>query len=233
MKNIITILCLMIAFITLLTLGTWQMQRLTWKNEIIDQLEAVYAVDADKTLYKFDDLKINDDAVPVLYGSVQGQYLYDKEILAGPRPLDGKIGYYVVTPLKMKNGYMFVHRGFIQIDNKDRMSETHINKPIKVSGLFRAPDWNSFTPDNNPANDVWTKLDLEQIAEAKGIESFAPLMLYSEKTNAPHPLLKTQDARWMPRNKHQQYAIFWFGMAFVLAILIGLYIRSLKKIKKA
>lgn len=229
MKNIITIFCLVISFITLITLGAWQVQRLTWKQSIIDQLEIAYAVDADKTIYDFKDLKISNANLPVLYGSVKGRYLYDKEVLVGPRPMDGEIGYYVVTPLKMKDGHVFVHRGFIKIEEKKRVNETHIKKSVEVSGLFRAPDWNSFTPENNLENDVWTKLDLEQIAKAKNIEKVAPLMLYSENTNAPHPLLRTQKTRWIPRNKHQQYAIFWFGMAFVLAVLTVLYLRSLKR----
>lgn len=228
MKNFITILFLFITFATLITLGTWQVQRLQWKNDIIAKLKIVYADNAVANHYDFDDLQITNDDLPVLYGSITGRYNYDKEILVGPRTMDGDIGYFVITPLNLKQGNVFVHRGFIKVENKERVSETHMNKPINVSGLFRIPDWNSFTPNNNPENDVWTKLDLKQIAAAKNLTSVAPVLLYAEETSAPHALLKQQKERWMPRNKHQQYAIFWFGMAFVLAMLIGLYIRSLK-----
>jgi surfeit locus 1 family protein len=223
---IITTLCGV--FITLIALGTWQVQRLSWKNSIIQQLEAVYAQDSSKNIFSFNDLNIRDDEVPILYGTIKGSFYYDKEILVGPRPFEGEIGYYVITPLKIDKGHVFVHRGFIRVDNKDQISETHKNRSVRVSGLFRKPDWNRFTPDNSPENDIWTKLDLDQIAEAKSIETYAPVLLYAEEISASHPLLKLQQGRWIPRNKHRQYAIFWFSMAIIFAVLIFIYVRKSK-----
>jgi surfeit locus 1 family protein len=230
MKNILTIISSITAFIILISLGTWQLNRLTWKSDIIEQLNTVYAINAEENILSFDDLKITNNDLPILYGSVEGKFDYSREILVGPRPFEGDIGYNVVTPLTLKNGgTVLVNRGFIATEQKDQASSTHPKGRIKISGLIRKPDWNSFTPENSPENNVWTKLDITQIAKAKNIRSIAPLMVYAEKSSKDFGILQMQPARWVPRNKHQQYAIFWFTMAGVFLGLIGIYAYTQKQ----
>lgn len=229
-KNIITFGFIRLALIVLLSLGFWQIQRLQWKNEIIEKLDIIYAQDVSDKFYEFDDLSITDQELPILYGSVQGRFIYNKEILLGPRPFDGAVGYNVITPLQIKEGYVLVNRGFIDADQKDNLEQTRVNQRVTVSGLFRVPDWNRFTPNNNPAMNIWSKLDLNEIATYQELENVAPVLLYAEEVKPAQPILKLQQSQWMPRNKHLQYAIFWNGMALLLGVLTLIYIKS-KKIK--
>lgn len=223
MKKIISILIFGSAFVILMGLGSWQIQRLTWKNNLIAQLNQAYA-HGEKILYDFEDFKIVDNDLPILYGAVQGRFDYGREILLGPRPFDGAVGYNLITPLNLeRGGVILVNRGFLSADKIEDIAQTHIKGVIKISGLIRAPDWNSFTPDNSPENNVWTKLDIAQIAQAKDIQNIAPLILYAEKSSPEFSALKMNEEKWMPRNKHLQYAFFWFSMAGVLCGVFGLY----------
>jgi surfeit locus 1 family protein len=200
----------------LLSLGYWQIQRLGWKTQIINQLEREYAKDPIENHLTFDQL--NNDKIQ--YGSIEGRFDYSKEILVGPKPYDGKIGYHVITPLKIGGGNVLVNRGWTE------QNQTNISQPsgnIIITGIFRKPDWNSFTPNNSPTNNIWTKLDITQIATAKNIQNPAPVILYAESASAPFDNLIMQSQRWMPRNKHKQYAIFWFSMAGVLLAVFGFY----------
>ena len=224
MKKIFAIVLSIIAFIILISLGTWQVNRLEWKSNIIAQLNEVYSNDADKNTLSFADLKITDNDLPILYGSVKGIFDYSREILVGPRPFDGEVGYSVITPLRLKNNnYILVNRGFVTADKKEDIASTHARGFIKISGLIRKPDWNKFTPENSPENNVWTKLDITQIAKVKNISSVAPLMMYAEKSSKDFSILQLQQERWMPRNKHKQYAIFWFTMAAVFCRFFSAY----------
>jgi surfeit locus 1 family protein len=233
MKNILTGIAFFCALITLLGLGSWQLKRLEWKSNIIDQLHNVYAVEAETALFSFNDLKITNNDLPILYGSVEGEFDYSREILVGPRPFDGEVGYQVVTPLAFrKDGHILINRGFISIDQQDQILTTQPTGRIKISGLIRKPDWNKFTPNNSPENNIWTKFDINQIAEVKEITPIAPLMMYAEKSSKDFGILKLQSMRWMPRNKHQQYATFWFTMAGVFCGLIGLYAYSRRSLVK-
>lgn len=226
MKHSITIIILLISFSILLSLGYWQTKRLSWKNDIIAQLKTEYAKDPDQHSYSLKDLEEGK----ILYGSARGRFIYNKEILVGPKPLDGEIGYLVITPLKLTSkGYILVNRGWINQNDKDLTDSTHKQGLITINGIFRTPDWNRFTPNNSPENNIWTKLDIEQIANEKQINPTAPVMLYAETTSKPSDLLKMQTAKWLPRNKHRQYAIFWFTMAGALLLVAGLYWHQKKR----
>ena len=216
LKKIISGILFLGALSVLLSLGYWQVQRLAWKTEIIEQLESEYAKDALANRLNFKNLQ--DEKIQ--YGSVRGRFDYKQEILVGPKPHDGKIGYLVVTPLKINGGTILVNRGWIE---GEQAETSQPSGNITITGIFRKPDWNSFTPDNSPTNNVWTKLDIQQIAQAKNINNVAPVMLYAESATKSFAPIVMQSERWMPRNKHKQYAIFWFSMAGVLLGVFGFY----------
>ena len=48
-------------------------------------------------------------------------------------------------------------------------------------------------------------------------------MMYAEKSSKNFGVLQLQQERWMPRNKHKQYAIFWFTMAAVFCGFFSAY----------
>ena len=183
LKNCVAAALFISAFFTLLSLGFWQLDRLAWKKNIIDQLEAIYAQDAAENMYQFNDLKVEGKSdTPILYGSLRGRFDYSKEILAGPKTFNKQISYQVITPLKLNTGgHVLVSRGYITVGNKDKITDTHLGGSVIVSGLIRQADWTRFTPQNSPENNVWSRLDIDQIAQAKNIGKVAPVILYAEK----------------------------------------------------
>ncbi|KAF2460272.1 SURF1 family-domain-containing protein [Lineolata rhizophorae] len=84
--------------VTAFILGTWQVKRLSWKTELLAELEDRLArppmplpprVNPD-ALAEFDHRRV----------TASGRFRHDKEMLIGPRIMDGQNGYYVVTPLE-------------------------------------------------------------------------------------------------------------------------------------
>ena len=202
---------------TLIGLGAWQIQRLEWKSNIIATLDEEYAHNPKEQLFTFEALNaLENIEQPIKYGSVKGRYLGQKEIYLGPKTQDRVIGYHVITPLKMKNGVILVNRGFTP--QKDGQIEK-LSLPrglTKVSGLIRKPDWNRFTPENSPENNIWIRPDIAQIAQAKGLPKIAPVMVYEGAK------------KWYPRNKHMQYAMFWLALATIWSGF-GIYLGLLRK----
>lgn len=228
-KKIISVVLFLTALVVLITLGSWQIQRLQWKEDIITRLEAEYQKDPLAHVYTLENLNSEHD-LPLLYGSAEGKFIYDKEIFLGPKPHDGSIGFLVITPMNLNTGgYILVNRGWIDQENINDISQTHTQGKITVSGVFRKPDWNNFTPENSPENNIWIKPDIDEISNVKGISPVAPLMLYTEKTSAQSGGLIMQQEKWYPRNKHKQYAIFWFAMALALISVFGLYLYQGKR----
>ncbi len=233
LKNICQSLILVLSFITLLYLGNWQLERLDWKNNVIKQLSSEYAKDPKKFTYSFKDIEaFSTDKNAIRYGSAKGVFDYDKEILMGPHSHEKKISYKVITPLELSNNaHILVHRGWIKLEDKEQITnlQNRPKGPVTISGIFRAPEWNSFTPNNSPENNVWTKLDIQEIANVKKITPIAPAVLYAEFSSKEFGLITMNATKWFPRNKHRQYAIFWFGMAFILIIISGVYYRQSRK----
>ncbi len=82
------------------------------------------------------------------------------------------------TPARLADGkIVMVNRGFVPERRQD--AKTHprgqITGPIDIVGSMRWPEarhW--FTPDDEPAKNLWFSADPQAIAAAKGIGAVAP-----------------------------------------------------------
>ncbi len=220
MKKIITIIIIIGAVLTLSFLGTWQVQRLNWKKGIIADLEVEYQKDPTQNTYDYETLKeLENEEVPILFGSIRGRFLIDKEIFLKPKTYEGKVGAHVIQPFKLiDKGTVLVNRGWIANEDIEAYENRNANLQI-ITGIFRKPDWNKFTSNNRPDLEIWTKPDIVEIATHFKVQDIVPVMLYAS-TIKNNESLVMQDDRWYPRNKHLQYAIFWYGMIIVLLILL-------------
>ena len=226
-RNLITIALFFGAIGILFSLSWWQVQRLGWKNDFIAQLDAQYEKKTTNSVLSFNALQnLDNQDVPLLYGQITGKFIFDKQILWGPKPLEGRIGYNIITPLQLTSGeYVLVHRGWIDESKQQEALKKAPKAPLQVTitGLFRKPDWNMFTPNNSPDNNIWTKPDINEIARIQNIAPIAPVMLYAHEISSEFDDVILSEEKWYPRNKHKQYAIFWFAMGLAFIGVFGLY----------
>jgi len=227
-KKLLTVIVVLTAFSVLILLGVWQIQRLQWKQEIIEQLDREYKKEPIEFFYDYETLRaLENKEVPILYGSVLGTF--DKPpILLKPKTRNGIVGAHVLQPLELETGEtIIVNRGWIATNDADNLNLNINQSKQMVSGIFRKPDWNRFTSNNSPSENIWMKPDIEEIVSYYKIDEYAPIMLYATNIENNSTII-TQDQNWYPRNKHKQYALFWFSSAFILLILVGLKARPKK-----
>lgn len=210
-----------LGFGILCALGTWQLQRLEWKENLIAQINDAYKDKARIPAPGFVQITPNKALKRI---RIKGRFEHDKELKIKPRTYEGKVGYHLLTPFHLSGGgTILVNRGWVP--DKD----VSIKRPQGdgyVTGLLREPPRaNPFTPANNPDKEEWYLADLEQIKLARNIKKLAPLILYEDSGRKTYPLAKA--LKWEPRNDHLQYAIFWFTMAGLLLIIY--YLRFLRK----
>lgn len=156
--------------ITALALGTWQIQRLGWKTDLIKKFEDRLVRDPlplppsinPEAVHEFDYRRV----------VATGTFRHDQEMLIGPRMRDGQDGYLVITPLEREGGTtILVNRGWIS--KKHRNQKTRPDSlptgVVSVEGLLREP-WkkNMFTPDNKPEKGEFYFPDVKQMAELTG-----------------------------------------------------------------
>ena len=105
--------------------------------------------------------------------------------------------------------------------------------PVAARGVIHKPDWSSFASKNSPGNDMWFRADIGEIAEAKGIANPYPFILYADRIAPELPDVEAHEEHWLPRNKHLQYAIFWYALAVAMLGVYGFYVAGLNKKKGA
>ncbi|KAL8278665.1 hypothetical protein RQP46_008957 [Phenoliferia psychrophenolica] len=219
-------------------LGTWQIQRLRWKLQMIDQLESKLDQDAVGLPARIDLEAIPEFAYRRVY--VEGTFDHDHEILLGPRTRDGEIGFQVIAPFVRGEGKdtILVNRGFVKRDHKDRRDrpEGEIEGKVQIVGMLRDQDRsNSFTPQNTPAKEEWVFSDIKQMADHTGAEPVLVDEIFAgnagqirEKLAVGSPVGRAASIEL--RNQHLTYAVTWYALSLATAFL---FIRLVRQPSKA
>ena len=211
----------------LLGLGSWQIERLFWKRDLIAQRQAALAAAPILAPRSSQDARGKE----FRHVSDVGVYLHDKEIFLGATSEAGRSGYQVLTPLQEAGGRLvFINRGFIPAELKDRAKRPagEVAGPVRVTGLLRLPPakkpvW--FLPDNRPDLNYWFWVDLPAMAAADKIERAAPFYIDADATPNPGGWPKGGVTRLELPNNHLQYAFTWFSLAVALIVVYVLYHR--------
>ena len=225
----------------LLGLGTWQMQRLDWKNGLVERIEArtkAPAVSLDAALGIYTGSFAEGVAAALEYTRVEleGRFLHDREqYLYAPHPKLGP-GYHVLTPLEVTgpiSRIVLVNRGYVPQAMKERARRPQgiVAGETKLAGFVRLPAApNAFTPPNDPVRNLWYWRDLPALlaAAVPGREREAVPFTIDAQADAANagtwPRGGTTELK-LP-NRHLEYALTWYGLAVTLLAVYLAYVRS-------
>ncbi len=213
--------------LVLLGLGSWQIERLFWKERLIAERHA--AVPAPPmalpaTLEAADGLDYHRV-------SAIGRFLPDRELFLGATDADGHLGYQIIEPLRLSSGdVLLVDRGFVPEDKKLPASRG-AGEPkgeVTITGLLRLPPrakphW--FLPANNAERNYWFWVDIPAMAAAAGLDRVLPFYVDADDTPNPGGLPLGGQTRLDLPNNHLQYAITWYALALALAIIAFIFLR--------
>jgi surfeit locus 1 family protein len=222
----------LIALAILVTLGNWQVQRMHWKEGLVQQIEArAYgepgAILPEAQWPQFDPAEQEYRRV-----RVAGVFHHAAEVQVNglmPSRTRGQPiqGFHVMTPLVLESGaQVLVNRGFVPTELRDPLTRSDAlpEGEVEIVGLVRASqERTAFVPENIPERETWLTRDVAEIAAARGLDRVAPFYLDAE--------FDPQAPQW-PRaggtildlpNNHLQYAVTWYGLAAVLLAIFLIY----------
>lgn len=215
----------LLAFAALIALGSWQVERKAWKEGLIASLTERLAappeaLPAPTSWQNLDEA--NEEYRRVSFSAVF-DYAHEALVYGAAsafRPNVSGPGYWVFTPARLADGSaVIVNRGFVPEGRQEANARSGGATPgaITIVGALRWPDHGWFTPNAEPAKNLWFARDPAAIAAAKGIGAVAPFYVEQELPVTPGGL--PQPGRLVVHlpNNHLQYALTWFGLALVLA----------------
>ena len=213
-------------------LGTWQLQRLAWKQGLIERVET-RAEAMPVPLTQALGLWRETEDVEYLRVDLEGRFRH-----SGEQHLysivQGRPGWRVVTPFETVSGmWVMVDRGFVPPDFKAAKTRPggQIEGVVKLTGLARAPGIRGqFTPANQPDENKWYGRDLDAMAAvALGSDErsrLVPFFVEVEEMALPGGWPKGSTTRLTFSNRHLEYAFTWFALAAVLLVIYAIFVRN-------
>jgi surfeit locus 1 family protein len=205
----------------LLGLGTWQVQRMHWKEAVLAQIARAEVAPP-----------IELPAQPEPYSRVQvtGRLRDDLAALYGAQVRDTQagvqLGAQLIEPLEREAGAaILVDLGWVP-ETRPQPIARH-EAEVRLEGYVRPSDTPGlFSAADNPAARRFFTLNAAAIGEAFGLQQVAPFFLIAM---GPTPPERYPDpARHLPRppNNHLSYAITWYGLAVALVVIFVLWARK-------
>ena len=199
--------------LTLLSLGFWQIYRLNWKLELIEQIE---------NSLKNDPVELsNVEKKNYLRIKTSGDIDFDKQIYLYNLNDAGKPGFEVINPIKIGDENYLMNRGWIPFEKKDLPEINLVDQNQIVGTLMLQTKPSTFKPENDIEKNYWFTLNREDILKFTG-RNFSEYVIY---LNGDYKIPKPRVITAKISNNHKKYAITWFSMAISI-LLIYLYFRK-------
>ncbi len=201
----------------LVGLGSWQLQRLGWKEALIAARAAKLAAPPAPLPANAPDWQAFDFRKV----EVTGSFRHDLEQHFGARAEGGRLGHAILTPLIRPDGPpLLVDRGWVPEDRSEPQTRTdgQLAGLVTIHGIARyrgadRPGW--FAATNDPARSRWFTYDLPALRARLGLD-LLPLVIEADAT--PNPGGLPQGGQTVPElaNNHLHYALTWYALAVAL-----------------
>ena len=208
-----------IALLILLSLSLWQVKRLVWKTNLIEQRVSNFEGEP-KNL--FDIKKPNENEFKKVF--IEGQLLNNLEFFMPALSKNGNNGFHIIVPMEVeKKKLILFDTGWVPLAKKEK--NKRLNNLIKEKKIFtaviRLPGRKGyFQPDNDNIKNFWFFVEPKLMEETISMKLEDRFYLEAVD-NGPNGYPLGNQTRIYLRNNHLQYAITWFLIALSL---VGVFI---------
>lgn len=200
-------------------LGLWQLDRAAQK------VGAAAAVEARSLLPVLANAQLSgDDAQLNRRVALRGHWLSDKSVYLDNRPMDGRVGFFIVTPLQLdgRPEAVLVQRGWVPRNSRDRSQLPALassSEAVSVNGRLTAAPSRLYEFSPSPPGLIRQNLSVAAFAQ----ETRLPLLPLTvlQQDSASDGLLRDWPPADLGLQKHYGYAFQWFALC---ALILGLYV---------
>jgi surfeit locus 1 family protein len=222
-KKVVLLAALAMAALTA-RLGVWQLDRAAQKTALQDALDSRRALPPLAAA----ELAIEASAAAAQHHraiSIEGRWLPGFTVYLDNRQMNGRPGFYVLTPLQLADGSaVLVQRGWLPRDAEDRsrvVPPLTPQGPVTVAGRVAPPPARLYELGADAPGPIRQNLDLDAFARETRL-ALRPLSLVQEdRAGLPADGLRREWSQPAANvHKHYGYAFQWFALC---ALVIGLY----------
>ena len=194
-------------------LGSWQIIRLNWKNNLIFEIENSLKNQPVELRSSTEEnyLKIKTSGVIDFERQI---YLYSLNDTGTP-------GFEVINPILINDINYLINRGWIPFEKKNSQEINVFDENDIIGTLKLQGRKNIFKPDNDLEENYWFSLNRKDILKFTGKE-FSKYIIYLDG-NYQVPIPKKITANIS--NNHLKYALTWFSLAISI-LMLYLYFRK-------
>jgi len=201
-----------------LALGLWQTRRAAEK----DSLQAMLDRRTGEPPLILPPAPAGWDAVAMRRVSARGEYAERFGILLDNKVHRGRVGYEVVTPLRIAGSdlHVLVNRGWVAAGRtRDDLPQVPaIRGPQTVEGIAVMPAERVYElAADTPRSAVWQHLVLDRYRAWSGLE-LAPFVL-QQTNDAGDGLVREWDRPDTGADRHRSYALQWFSFTALAVVL--------------
>ena len=210
----ITVFFLFVSLLTF-TLGCWQFYRLSWKNDLIDNINSSIT---NPELFSQEIIDYNELTAVKLNKKYKAE---NQPIFIESKTYQNKVGYHAIIPLFFNDEiYSVLNLGWFANKN-DSNVEKIINqfnqkRDVIVYLRFLTSKKNLFVPENNLDSNTWYSInhdDLEKYFQDTIISPYYFVLLDSEIKFDTNPIV-------FLRNNHLNYSITWFLLSLSSIVML-------------
>ena len=234
-------LATLIAFAPLFALGTWQLQRKAWKEELIGTLmrrltaapvalpPPVQWASLQQNRDEFTRVKFRAEYPPGKEAVVWATGSALRDDVKGP-------GVFVFTPARLASGEtVAVNRGFVADQKPTGATARPPPAPgvVEITGVLRWPEpkaW-ELTAVYDKGAQLWFVRDHLAMARENGWSQIAPFYIEREGQEPADGLPPPGPLKPNLPNNHLQYAVTWYGLAVVLLAVFGFWVRGRRNLQ--
>lgn len=223
----LTLLAALAGMLVTASLGRWQLSRAAEKIALqaqIDERMRQPAIDGRALL-----APASADAQQALVHravQLQGRWLPEHTVYLDNRQMQGRPGFFVLTPLQLEDsgGVVLVQRGWAPRNFQDRLQLPPVQTPagtVQVPGRVALPPSRLYEFEGGDSakgsSRIRQNLDLAAFGAETGL-ALAPLTVL-QTGDATEGLLRDWPVIGAGVDKHYGYAFQWFGLCGLIALL--------------
>jgi surfeit locus 1 family protein len=202
------------------SLGQWQLRRAAQKEALESAIESQsnQAILDNQALMA---MKSITDAVH-RQATLKGVWRSDHTVFLDNRPMGGKTGFVVVTPLVLQGSsqVILVERGWVQRNFTDRAKLPPISTPVgpvTVRGRIAPPPSKLYEFKGVESGRIRQNVDIAAFGAETGLPLLGVTLLQTGVAN--EGLLRDWAAPNLGVEKHYGYAFQWFAMCALVVVL--------------